>query len=671
MPDSLLLILASSGVQALITLALGIAFFWYAQSYAASHLRIWAGAMLAFFVAALASAAGFSLSFQNIPVDAPSRLIASFFSQFGFLSFLLCVAFGARQFADPASEQKPKLGLLPLHVLCAVLALVITFSFIQSPQQIVGRLVLRIGLHYAVGAAVFWLVLAQIHRARVPHAGILKVCFAIAALLQTLIVGAFLLQLYLGSSFAGRLFPLADILMITSVGVGLSFWLLQSEREKLLHARDELTRLSYFDALTGVANQDRLMELLDSAIQQRQDCALILIDLDQFRTLGDTLGRARSNELIREVSQRIKSCAPARADFARLKHDTFALLVRHAASAELEYISEQIHSKLAPAFELAQRLIYLTASIGIALAPTDANSSDELLRAARLAVNQGKTLGRGQSRFFAPELNAAADARLGLISQLRQALSRDEFQLHFQPIFTRDGALVGFEALLRWQHPERGLLMPDSFISMLSPAAIHGAVDRLALRRALEQIKAWRKRFGLELSVSVNISAASFQDQGFVDSVSAMLSELAIPATALELEITESTTLENIDLALNVLTRLKGLGVCVALDDFGTGYSSLSHLRLLPISTIKIDRSFVRDVPFDQKDAAIISAITQLSHNLGLKVIAEGIETTAQRVFLSEQKVDFLQGYLLGHPKSAQNIEAELLAGRPQLSLAK
>jgi EAL domain-containing protein (putative c-di-GMP-specific phosphodiesterase class I) len=366
-------------------------------------------------------------------------------------------------------------------------------------------------------------------------------------------------------------------------------------------------------------------------------------------------------ELFRELTRRLKSVLPAESTLARFKHDTFAAFLPGADAATLETVAQTLHQALAPEIRVGARRLFLTGSVGLALEPDDANGAERLLHAAQLAVHQGKSMGRGQSRFYAPDLNEKADQRLSLIAELRRALNEDQFLLHYQPIFDAAGKLHGFEALLRWQHPERGLLLPVDFVPVLESAGISGAVDLMVLRKAVGQIKLWRLRSGQDYAIAVNVSAESFQRPDFPKILQILLDEFGIAAKAVELEIVESMALENLELGLALLTQLRAMGVSVSLDDFGTGFSSLSHLRVLPVHRIKIDRSFVRDVNFDRKDAAIVSAIIELAHSLDLTVVAEGVETADQRAFLLAHGVDFLQGFLLASPMPAAEAEALIL----------
>ena len=435
------------------------------------------------------------------------------------------------------------------------------------------------------------------------------------------------------------------------------FWLLEHERSRGERASADLAKLRHYDSTTGLANSALMQHLLDGAIARESGCGLMVVDLDHFRTIGDSLSRDHTDELFREIAGRLASALPAGAQLARMKHDTFGVLISSPDVDVLEQIAQDIRVALVPALVIGERQLFLTGSIGIAIEPTDAQSAEGLMHAAQLALHQCKAIGRGQARFYAPELNELADRKLARIAELRHALNENQFELYYQSIFDCATKMVGFEALLRWRHPQRGLLAPAEVIPFLADAGIELAVDLYVLRKAVEQIKDWRLRSGFDYTIAINISAASLNEPDFPKKVARILEDLSVAASAIELEITESMAMENLDQAIKVLGQLRELGVSVALDDFGTGFSSLSHMRLLPIQRIKIDRTFVRDVVFDRKDGAIVAALIELAHSLELEVTAEGVENVDQREFLDGQGVDLLQGFLLAKPMSAADIE--------------
>lgn len=664
MSDQLLFVLGLGSAHLLLAMAQASVLAWYYGIFGFPNLKSWAWSMVALGLGVCGSSLSFYLAVAGYEASSPVRLTSTWLAQAGTLASLGLLAAGTLELLHNRSAQR-----WPVWPIAALAGLLLTLPFAFQADSVTERLVLRVGVRYSLSClgllALAWLLRRQRNDAYRP----LQHAFFVAALIQGVIVALFFAQLARYADLGGRMYTVLELLSMISIGAGMVLYLLEAEHTRGVRASADLHQLSHYDPATGLANQELLLELTRAALSDESGAALLVIDLDNFREIGDSLGRLQSSEVFREVAHRIKQVTPSRATVARLKHDSYAVLVTAADASSLKYIAEGIHSHLAPVMTIGARQLFLSATIGIAISPSDAGDPDGLLRAALLAVNEGKQKGRAQSRFYAPQLNELADQRLGLTAELREAVINKQFMLFYQPIFYANGRLLGFEALLRWQHPERGLLLPDAFMGMLLHAGIGAQVDRFVLAEALQQIKTWRLRTGLDLVVAVNLSATSFEQADFPDVLERMLNEMGVSATAIELEITESMALENLEQGLQVLTRLKGLGVRVSLDDFGTGYSSLSHLRMLPIQRIKIDRSFVRDVPFDRKDGAIVTALTALAHSLDLTVIAEGVESPEQRAFLDAQGVDFFQGYLLGRPQPVSDIDALLMKGARALKI--
>jgi diguanylate cyclase (GGDEF)-like protein len=664
MNDLLITFLGIGGAHMLAATAQAWVLFWFADAFKARHLKTFGWSMVTLAVAMT----GFlgSFYFFNEPNSGSLwvKLLVSWITQFGFLSHYALLVLAVLETVSTRTISK-RAALAGSSI--AGLLLVLPFS--MSPGAADERLFLRVGVHYCVGSLVYVGLAIIASKRTMIDSRALRNGFALGAALRVLSLGLFSYQFITNTRFGAPLVPLFDLGGTAALCSGMMLWLLEETRRKGMRASDDLARLTHYDSATGLANGELLQIVIREGIERVPQSALLVIDLDHFRNIGDSLRRDQANQVFREVAARIKSQLPTDATLARMKHDTFSVYAPSLDARACEQLASRIQTALAPEMLIEERQLFLTGSIGMALQPTDAASGEDLLKAAMLAVNQCKSLGRGQCRFYAPELNEQANRRLALTAELRRAVNEDQFVLHYQPIVDPSGKIVCFEALLRWNHPQRGLLMPAEFVGNLLPAGISGAVDRLVLRKAAETVKRWRLQYHQDFSVAVNISAASFQDLGFASHLTKLLNELALSATALEIEITESTALENIDLAMSVLAQLRGLGVRASLDDFGTGFSSLSHLRVLPISRIKIDRSFVRDIPSDRKDGAIVAALIELAHSLDLTVIAEGVETNEQRVFLDSHGVDLLQGYLLYRPKSAEEIDDVLQRGGKRLSV--
>ncbi len=438
-----------------------------------------------------------------------------------------------------------------------------------------------------------------------------------------------------------------------------------SEHKKNL---EQIHRLAFYDLLTGLPNRRLLLDRLQHALAQRSrnqlDGALLFIDLDNFKDLNDTLGHDMGDQLLQQVAQRLNSHVREEDTLARLGGDEFVLMLEGLhlehpeAIAQIETVASKLIQALGEPYVLQGRSHTSTASIGIALFSEARGTVDELLKRADLAMYQAKAAGRNTLRFFNPEMQAEVSARANLENDLRQSLGARQFILHYQPQVNTLGQLLGAEALVRWQHPSRGLVAPGEFIPLAESTGLILPLGRWILYSACQQLVAWAadpKR--AQLTMAVNVSARQFHHRDFVEDVLAVLDETGANPQRLELELTESHLVQDVETMIVKMGQLKARGVRFALDDFGTGYSSLSYLKRLPLSQLKIDRSFVRDLLSDPSDAAIVRTIVALGDSLGLQVIAEGVETLAQRDALLRLGCQRFQGYLFGKPEPAQRLE--------------
>jgi diguanylate cyclase (GGDEF)-like protein len=399
----------------------------------------------------------------------------------------------------------------------------------------------------------------------------------------------------------------------------------------------------------------------------RAPTSIVLFDLDEFKDVNDTLGHSTGDQLLVEVGRRLMGVAEERAAVglaSRLGGDEFVVILPNCGDPRgVSEIVELMLRRLNEPFVINDQLVHLGASAGVAIAPQDGADVEELLANADLALYQAKSDGGRNLRFFMPVLRAQAQARRSLGLELRRAFAENEFEIFFQPqIRLCDNAVVGAEALLRWRHPERGVLAPGAFIDALAESAIASGVGRWIIRTACQQAAAWRA-MGLPLvRVGVNLFPSQAYDEALAQDVMEALRDFALPADALELEITENIALNREDSA--VLQRLHDEGVMLAFDDFGTGYASLSYLTRLPLSRIKIDRSFVGKLTRHGQDAAIVRSLIAMAHNLDLGVIAEGVETGQQAEFLLNESCEEAQGFLYAKPLPAQEFEAYLRTQR-------
>jgi diguanylate cyclase (GGDEF)-like protein len=392
---------------------------------------------------------------------------------------------------------------------------------------------------------------------------------------------------------------------------------------------------------------------------------MVFISLDRFRKVTDTLGHAQGYLLLQQIATRLANCVPEGATVARFEGDEFALLARtDGAEYPVELIS-RINEAMKLPFALDGHELFITVSIGISLYPDDGEDAPTLLKNAGAALHRAKEQGGNNYQFYTADLNAKALKRLTLENDLRRALERSEFEVHYQPLVDiSTGVVVGMEALVRWQHPELGFLSPAEFIPLAEDTGLIMPLGEWVLRTACAQCSAWHSEGLAPLTVAVNLSAHQFQQLNLSEVVVRVLRETGLSPLSLELELTESSIMKNAESAVKTLGELKEMGISIAVDDFGTGYSSLGYLKRLPIDKLKIDQTFVRDVTTDPNDASLVMAIIALAHNLRLKVLAEGVETEEQLRFLHLLRCDEWQGYLYSKPLPAEAFRQFLIDRR-------
>ncbi|WP_252090784.1 EAL domain-containing protein [Pseudomonas sp. MWU13-3659] len=434
-------------------------------------------------------------------------------------------------------------------------------------------------------------------------------------------------------------------------------------------SEQRIHRLAYYDALTHLPNrtlfQDRLYTALQQAERQKAWVVLMFLDLDRFKPINDSLGHAAGDRMLKDMAERLLACVDNDDTVARMGGDEFTLLLQPKATRELAlnraiHVAEHILESLVTPFVLENREFFVTASIGIALSPQDGSELSQLMKNADTAMYHAKERGKNNFQFYQADMNASALERLELESDLRHALEQNEFILYYQPQFSGDGKrLTGAEALLRWRHPTRGLVPPGDFIPVIEELGLVVDVGDWVLHEACRQLKAWHKDKVRVPKVSVNISARQFSDGQLGTRIATILEETGLPPACLELELTESILMREVNEAMQILDSLKNLGLSIAVDDFGTGYSSLNYLKQFPIDVLKIDRTFVDGLPEGEQDAQIARAIIAMAHSLNLAVIAEGVETHEQLEFLREHGCDEVQGYLFGRPMPANQFEAQ------------
>ncbi len=426
---------------------------------------------------------------------------------------------------------------------------------------------------------------------------------------------------------------------------------------------EEIAQLAFYDPLTGLPNRrlmkDRLHQAMAISARAHREGALIFIDLDHFKDINDTLGHDKGDLLLQQVAQRLSACVREGDTVARLGGDEFVVMLNadlrdmpEAAASRAKSAAEKILAALSQPYAIADENCHSSASIGVALFSGHRDTVDELLKRADLAMYQAKSAGRNTLRFFDATVQQAMRQRATLEGELRHALQQGELVLHYQPVVNAQEHLLGAEALVRWQHPQRGLLEPQAFITIAEDRGLIQALGRWVLQTACTQLAAWAGDPVLgQLTLSVNVSARELRDPHFVEQVIDVLDRTGATPARLKLELTESMMLDNVEDSIAKMQAIRARGVGFALDDFGTGYASLTYLRRLPLDQLKIDRSFVRDVPTDAHDAAIARTIVNLGSHLGMTVVAEGVETPDQRDRLAGFGCHVFQGYLFGRPE--------------------
>ena len=445
-------------------------------------------------------------------------------------------------------------------------------------------------------------------------------------------------------------------------------------------AEAKIYNLAYYDELTDLPNRELFIQSLEQTIavakRDEKKFALLFVDLDRFKRINDTLGHTIGDELLKDVANRLSKCTRSTdsvthldtgvgdfIDLARLGGDEFVIKLYGIDSEQsVATVASRIISALTPPFTCGGHQFVVTPSIGVALYPEDGDSGETLLMNADSAMYAAKNVGRNNFKFYSETMRTKSLHRLDLENLIRTAIDEDQFELHFQPkIDASTFRLVGAEALIRWTHPTRGSIAPDDFIPIAEETGLIVPIGDFVIREACRQVKVWSTSPVGAVPVSVNISSHQFRESGFVDNVLDAVASAGIATTQLELEITESVLLHDVDRTLVQLNSLKEAGISLSIDDFGTGYSSLNYLKRFPIDTIKIDRSFVKDLHDDADDAAICAAIIAMSRQLGLNVVAEGVETKDQLKFLRRHKCNHIQGFVFSRPLSADDFFALLV----------
>jgi len=445
-----------------------------------------------------------------------------------------------------------------------------------------------------------------------------------------------------------------------------------SERKQ---AEATITFQAYHDLLTGLPNRalfnDRLAQSIANARRQGLNLAVMFLDLDRFKAVNDTLGHLVGDELLQLTSQRLRHCLREGDTLARIGGDEFMLLLPHIRSRDnAAFIARKILASLKVPFQLNNHELFISASIGIAIYPDDGDNQEILTKHADIAMYSAKDQGRNDLRFFDANLNQSLTGRLAVECDMRRGLQREEFELYYQPkVDIANGRILGMEALVRWRHPLRGMILPDEFIPIAEDTGLITPLSEWVLKAACSQARQWRDLGLPAASLAINLPARQIEHPDFVEHFTRVLREYGLDGEGIEIEITESTLMRDMEGSVNKLRQLSMMGVEIAIDDFGTGYSSLSYLKKLPVHSIKIDRSFIHDLNAEHNDSSIVGGIAAMAKGLKLNLVAEGVETQAQLEYLRGIGCNACQGYLFSQPVAADAAAHMLLTGVPGFGL--
>ncbi len=428
-----------------------------------------------------------------------------------------------------------------------------------------------------------------------------------------------------------------------------------------------IRELAYYDSLTRLPNRslfrDRLDRVLAHTRRRKGHFALMFLDLDRFKTINDTLGHAVGDEMLCQVAERLSDCLRENDTVARLGGDEFVIILsEYRTVSNLPRIATKILKSLAQPFDLGVRSVHSSVSIGVALYPQDGEEPDDLLRCADMAMYAAKDAGGDTFRFYSSKMNEQAVQRMDMEADMRRALEEDQFFVTYQPqVDLSSNTLAGFEALVRWEHPRMGTILPDKFIPLAEETNLILALGRMVMEKVFRQCAKWQRCCAEKFRVAINVSGRQIENEEFIDVVSQLIKQTGVDPEWIEFEITESVLMENEELVVDVLNSLRDLGIQIAIDDFGTGYSSLSSLKNLPVNRLKIDKSFVSDLQNSASDRAIVGATIDMAKNLGLEVIAEGVETRWQCGFIHENSCSEVQGFFFSRPLSVEEVENQWL----------
>jgi diguanylate cyclase (GGDEF)-like protein len=655
--------------QALLAALLAILLLRFHSGRKHAFLRHWSLSWFALCAGQLGAMVAFHLA-TSTPASEPIRLGATFLAQLGAYFQAGWLLLGATELASGSSRSRR--ATLSIFGLLGALALVSTLAYAFTPEAFASRNFLRVSVRALVVAVAFLVAAGMLMRtyrrstATGPH--LVSIAFFLYGVEQ---LALFWTTAGLaGSGLRYGIVPF-DLLMVAVLGIATVVWLLEDEHFRLVEASMQIEKLAYYDSLTGLPNRKLFLDRLKQWIARRGrtdfHAALFFLDLDNFKRINDTYGHETGDLLLGAVAERLRYSVREGDTVGRQGGDEFTLLLPGIRTAEdAVAIATKLLDRLAQPLEVGELSLFAGASIGITLFPDHGEEPTTLLRKADTAMYRAKEAGRGGVAVYDDEMSDVSRERFVLETALRAGLEEEHLVLYYQPIVrSGSGEIVGVEALVRWLHPERGLILPGKFLPLIESTALSEQLSHWVLRKACAQVKLWRERYQQDLLVSVNLTARAFENADLSAKIDEILIETGLPASALELEITETMALLHSGGPVSTLSDLRRRGARVAVDDFGIGYSSLSYLRELPIDTVKLDSSFIRELGRRREDSKIVGAVIQLAHGLGMEVVAEGVEEEEQMVILEMLYCDKMQGFLFSRPLEVQAFESLMDASVP------
>jgi len=639
-------------IQAGLSCALSFILWYFYRIYLRHYLKSWSVAFIAF-AAYLLLLTGYTLLPAGSGWTHVLRLALEFGYLFSSYAFAIFILVGVREAVS--AERIASRLVNQLLLLVAALALCSVVLFVGDAEPTLWKTSVQVNLRLLfIGAALF---VAGIWLFALPH----RILIARLVAVSILLWGIQMLVLALASSWFGEGQTFLRVVLVskhlelffqTLLGLGLVVWLQDDERSTNQQLTAKTRYLDTHDQLTGALNRDALLQELSGLVQQlpQQPLLLVMLGLDRFKTVNETVGLKQGDRILREVTRRFETSILKPRLVARTGGDIFALVLQDILTdKQRQFCLHHIEQLIEKPFSFDSGLLKLTATIGVAQFPDHAASAESLLQKANIAFHQAK---RQQQRWIQYHQGMEEEtARLLMLEkELLQALEQKQFVLYYQPQWNiREQRIDGFEALVRWHHPERGIVMPGQFLPQMEQIGLMRELDMQLLEQAVETLGRWRKQ-QVQLSVAVNMSPIHFEQAGLKQRIQQLLQQYEVPPTMLELEITENTAMGDMEQGRNYVTELQQMGIRVSIDDFGTGYSSLGYLRRMPIDKIKIDRSFIIDMAGSDSDMMIVKTMITLAHGLGKRILAEGVEDANQLLLLRHMACDAAQGYLIAKP---------------------